>query len=195
MDETLLHSAEHRPTDSRLRVVEVIVEGAGHSMDPVCRGPAVTLYTAIRPHAEALLTALAPVAELILWTAGTAPYAKAAMPHLDPAGHIRHSIYRDPRWFSREYVKDLDRLGRDLDRTVIVDNSPSVLIHRQHSVVVSDFFRDPHDTVLVRLQSLLLALIASEKSVPEYLASCRAAGSLTQSLGRYHLTGDMKSRL
>jgi hypothetical protein len=188
MDETLLHSSDIRNADHSLKVVEVRIECVGDPLGPLpCAH--LMLYTTIRPYASELVAELGPVAELILWTAGTAPYAKAAMPHVDPAGHIRHAIYRDPRWFSLNYVKDLRRLGRDMERTVIVDNSAAILPNRQHAVVVDDFFRNPCDTALERLRGLLLALIASGQSVPDYLAACRVAGLVAMYRGHYHLTG------
>ncbi len=43
-------------------------------------------------------------------------------------------------WFSMtRYVKDLERLGRPMDRVLIVDNSPYVCIHPDNAIVVDDF--------------------------------------------------------
>jgi RNA polymerase II subunit A small phosphatase-like protein len=47
------------------------------------------------------------------------------------------------------YVKDLSKLGRDLTRVVIVDNSPaSYLYQPENAIPVSSWFDDRNDTLL-----------------------------------------------
>ena len=48
--------------------------------------------------------------------------------------------------------KDLSRLGRDLNKVIILDNSPaSYIFHPDNAVSCTSWFDDPHDTELVDL--------------------------------------------
>uniref|UniRef100_A0A3B4AVS2 Mitochondrial import inner membrane translocase subunit TIM50 n=1 Tax=Periophthalmus magnuspinnatus TaxID=409849 RepID=A0A3B4AVS2_9GOBI len=50
------------------------------------------------------------------------------------------------------YVKDLSRLGRDLSRVIIIDNSPvSYIFHPDNAVPVASWFDDVSDTELLDL--------------------------------------------
>jgi len=66
--------------------------------------------------------------ELVLWTAGDQAYADKIIDFLDPQNLIEHRLYRDHCTVlnvdSGVYIKNLRDLGRDLDRTLIVENSP-----------------------------------------------------------------------
>ena len=55
---------------------------------------------------------------------------------LDKWGVFRARLFRESCVFYRgNYVKDLDRLGRDLHRVAIVDNSPaSYIFHPENAV-------------------------------------------------------------
>jgi hypothetical protein len=102
----------------------------------------------IRPGALDLLRHLRSISndtvyvEIILWTASMECVAKPVVARLDPSGLIfDHLIYRDKRWYKETgYTKDLRRLGRDMRRTMIVENSPlSVELNRKNSILVRDF--------------------------------------------------------
>ncbi|PNI73946.1 CTDSPL isoform 8, partial [Pan troglodytes] len=50
------------------------------------------------------------------------------------------------------YVKDLSRLGRELSKVIIVDNSPaSYIFHPENAVPVQSWFDDMTDTELLDL--------------------------------------------
>lgn len=54
------------------------------------------------------------------------------------------------------YVKDLALLGRPLDQTIIVDNSPaSYMFHPEHAIDISSFIDDPEDRELYYCLSFL----------------------------------------
>jgi len=65
--------------------------------------------------------------EVIVFTAAEQNYADKVIDLLDPEKKlIKHRLYRDSCMaFNSLFVKDLNVLGRDLGKTVIVDNSPS----------------------------------------------------------------------
>uniref|UniRef100_A0A183CMX4 Mitochondrial import inner membrane translocase subunit TIM50 n=1 Tax=Globodera pallida TaxID=36090 RepID=A0A183CMX4_GLOPA len=59
-------------------------------------------------------------------------------------------------FYEGNYVKDLSRLGRDLRRVIIIDNSPaSYAFHPDNSIPVRSWFDDPNDQELLDLLPLL----------------------------------------
>jgi CTD small phosphatase-like protein 2 len=61
--------------------------------------------------------------ELAVFTAGLKDYADWILNDLDKSGTISHRLYRDhTKLRNGVYIKDLSRLGRDMTRTIIVDN-------------------------------------------------------------------------
>jgi RNA polymerase II subunit A small phosphatase-like protein len=63
------------------------------------------------------------------------------------------------------FSQDLSQLGRPIDETIIIDNSPaSYIFHPNNAVPVSTWFNDPHDSELNDL-ILFLADLANVKDV------------------------------
>eukprot|EP00756_Hemistasia_phaeocysticola_P008641 Hpha_TRINITY_DN14681_c0_g3::TRINITY_DN14681_c0_g3_i1::g.47785::m.47785/K15731/CTDSP; carboxy-terminal domain RNA polymerase II polypeptide A small phosphatase len=123
--------------------------------------------------------------EVILWTAGTGDYARAVLTVIDDAGETFEGrvVARDRRWFrphedGQGYAKDLRRLGRSLQRTVLVDNSPIVCRRNpENCIVVPDWIgaqRGRSDAVLPGLRQVLNRWLASRQPVGTFLASCSA---------------------
>lgn len=65
-------------------------------------------------------------------------YADPVSDLLDKWGAFRCRLFRESCVFHRgNYVKDLSRLGRDLNKVIIVDNSPaSYVFHPDNAVSV-----------------------------------------------------------
>jgi RNA polymerase II subunit A small phosphatase-like protein len=61
---------------------------------------------------------------------------------LDKRGVFRSRLFREACVFHEgNYVKDLNRLGRDLDRVIIIDNSPiSYAFHPENAVSFLNLF-------------------------------------------------------
>ena len=61
-----------------------------------------------------------------------------------------HRLFRESCVYDRgNYVKDLSKLGRELNRTIIIDNSPaSYLFQPQNAIPCSSWFDDKNDTLL-----------------------------------------------
>jgi CTD small phosphatase-like protein 2 len=61
--------------------------------------------------------------ELVVFTAGLKDYADWILNDLDRQGYITHRLYRDhTKYRNGVYVKDLSKIGRDLHKTIIIDN-------------------------------------------------------------------------
>ena len=77
----------------------------------------------IRPGAESFLKLLSKYFEIIIFTAGTEEYADWALNFMENNKYISHRLYRQHALpYNGYYVKDLARIGRDLSKTLIVDN-------------------------------------------------------------------------
>lgn len=110
------------------------------------------VFVVERPGLGEFLRALAEFAEVVLFTAGLEDYAKPIVEALDPEGVIFSScLYRPSTVESVHYpcVKDMSRLGRDMRRVVLVDDTPLAFLHQPHNgVPVFTFKADPDDRLL-----------------------------------------------
>ncbi|KAG2459226.1 CTDS1 phosphatase, partial [Polypterus senegalus] len=80
-------------------------------------------------------------------------YADPVADLLDKWGAFHCRLFRESCVFHRgNYVKDLSRLGRDLNKVIIIDNSPaSYIFHPDNAVPVASWFDDMSDTELLDL--------------------------------------------
>lgn len=138
LDETLVHSS-FKPINNADFIVPVEIDGVAHQV-----------YVLKRPYVDIFLKRMGELYECVLFTASLAKYADPVADLLDIHGAFRFRLFRDSCVFHRgNYVKDLNRLGRDLKKIIIVDNSPvSYLFHPDNAVPVSSWFEDLTDTEL-----------------------------------------------
>ena len=67
--------------------------------------------------------------EIVIFTAGTKKYADWALSLLKNSNCISHRLYRQHTLpFNNFFIKDLSRLGRNICKTIIVDNIPDNFI-------------------------------------------------------------------
>ncbi|XP_069376936.1 carboxy-terminal domain RNA polymerase II polypeptide A small phosphatase 1-like isoform X2 [Paralichthys olivaceus] len=111
------------------------------------------VYVLKRPHVDEFLKRMGELFECVLFTASLAKYADPVSDLLDKWGAFRCRLFRESCVFHRgNYVKDLSRLGRDLNKVIIVDNSPaSYVFHPDNAVPVASWFDDMSDTELLDL--------------------------------------------
>jgi RNA polymerase II subunit A small phosphatase-like protein len=115
------------------------------------------VYVLKRPFVDEFLQRIADKFECILFTASLAKYADPVTDLLDKWGVFRARLFREACTFHKgNYIKDLNRLGRDLKRVIIVDNSPaSYAFHPDNAIPVQSWFDDMNDTELVDLAPFL----------------------------------------
>ncbi|OBS58204.1 hypothetical protein A6R68_10644, partial [Neotoma lepida] len=111
------------------------------------------VYVLKRPYVDEFLRRMGELFECVLFTASLAKYADPVTDLLDRCGVFRARLFRESCVFHQGcYVKDLSRLGRDLRKTLILDNSPaSYIFHPENAVPVQSWFDDMADTELLNL--------------------------------------------
>jgi len=148
LDETLVHSS-FKPVSEADFIVPVEIDGMIHQV-----------YVLKRPHCDEFLMKMGEMFECVLFTASLAKYADPVADLLDKYGTFKTRLFRESCVFHKgNYVKDLNRLGRDLRQVVIIDNSPqSYIFHPDNAVPVTSWFDDPNDTELLDLIPFFEAL-------------------------------------
>eukprot|EP01061_Rhynchopus_euleeides_P022308 TRINITY_DN36332_c0_g1_i1.p1 TRINITY_DN36332_c0_g1~~TRINITY_DN36332_c0_g1_i1.p1 ORF type:complete len:240 (+),score=71.24 TRINITY_DN36332_c0_g1_i1:74-793(+) len=180
MDETLLHSVRVPPRYARNTPKSGIAAQRRGNTLFLDWAEGLSLRVYLRPGLDAFLKFLASHFELVLWTAGTKPYAQEIVKLLDPKDSLfTHVIARDTRWFHNEadgqgYAKNLGKLGRSLDSTVLIDNSAFVCrFNFENSIIVSDWNRSTlkkRDDVFHRLRNVLVAWRRGEEKVTSLIS-------------------------
>ncbi|CAJ0564452.1 unnamed protein product, partial [Mesorhabditis spiculigera] len=145
LDETLVHSS-FKPVKNPDFVIPVEIDGCIHQV-----------YVLKRPFVDEFLAHVGEKFECILFTASLAKYADPVSDLLDKRNVFRSRLFREACVFHKgNYVKDLARLGRDLNKTLIMDNSPaSYAFHPENAIAVQTWFDDPHDSELLEVLPLL----------------------------------------
>lgn len=111
------------------------------------------VYVLKRPYVDEFLQRMGELFECVLFTASLAKYADPVTDLLDQGGVFRTRLFRESCVFHQGcYVKDLSRLGRDLHKTLILDNSPaSYIFHPNNAIPVVSWFDDVDDAELLNL--------------------------------------------
>lgn len=117
-----------------------------------------------RPHATTFLREMAQYYELVIFTAGLKEYADWILDDFDKFKSIRYRLYRNSCKFRKGvYVKDLSRLGRDLTKTIIVDNiAENFELQADNGINILSWFSSLHDCELQKLAPILRMFVENE---------------------------------
>lgn len=112
----------------------------------------------IRPFAQNFLKEISKYYEIVIFTAALKDYADFILDRLDTEGVISHRLYRNNCSFSENvYQKDLTKLGRDLAKTLIVDNNAENFQQQPNNgIYIRSWYKDPNDEALKKLAPLLV---------------------------------------
>lgn len=160
LDETLVHCTTTGTVDMRhLFDVDFQVEFNGKSHLVMGR---------LRPGVHKFLELCSQHFEVVVFTASLKIYAEKILDILDPKRQwITHRLYRDScLQVENNYVKDLNSLGRDLQKTVIVDNSIQAFsYHLDNGIPISSWFQEEDDRELEQIFDFLISKVKASNDV------------------------------
>jgi len=166
IDETLLHTFLERPKrfDFHTEIEYKVPCTRSGAMRE--RLMSQKVYINKRPHLEKFLRVLSTFFDIITWTASIQSYADIVLDRIDPSHqYIKHRLYRKHCTTNpgNQYIKDLSRLGKPMNKLVIVDNSCLAFsFHLGYGIPIFPFIDDRHDTELLHLLPILIKLSTSE---------------------------------
>jgi len=145
LDETLVHSS-FKPISNADFTIPVEIDEQVYQV-----------YVLKRPGVDQFMKRMGELYEIIVFTASLAQYADPVLDLLDKHKVVAVRLFREACVNHKgNYVKDLGRLGRELTKTIIIDNSPaSYMFNPENAVPVESWFDDENDTELLDLIPIL----------------------------------------
>ena len=114
----------------------------------------------IRPGINEFLDEVGKYYELIIFTTATQDYADALIDEIEENKiYFDHRLYREHAVIiDNDFVKDLTRIGRPLDKIIIVDNMPqNFRLQKENGIIIKAFWgEDIYDTALLDLYPILV---------------------------------------
>lgn len=161
MDETLIH-CNMKPFPGYQEVIQVTPGSSVNNCEIQVfnlnvKNNLFQLYVSYRPYLQDFLNKVSQHFEVIVFTASDVNkystslilslqkyYADQILDKLDPFNtYFSHRLYRDSCILINEqhFIKDLNLLGRDLSKTIIVDNSiQAFAYHLQNGIPIPSFY-------------------------------------------------------
>ena len=115
------------------------------------------IHVLIRPGVQFFLEKLSKLYEIVIFTASVSKYANTLLDILDKDNHCSFRLFREHcSMMGLTYIKNLDKLGRDLKDVIIVDNSAlSYSFNKENGIPILTWFCDKTDKELYKLLPVL----------------------------------------
>jgi len=148
LDETLVHSS-FKPVDRYDFVIPVEIEGTVYQV-----------YVAKRPGVDEFMKKVSELFEIVVFTASLSMYANPLLDKLDTHKVVDWRLFREScTYVQGTYVKDMCRMGRDMKRILIIDNSPHAFaFNPENAIPCESWFDDYEDVELFDLIPILQGL-------------------------------------
>lgn len=160
LDETLVHSSlAYVNNYGNLEIPDV------YDLSFKCtdQGVVYDVYVRFRPHMLQFLQTVCKYFEVVVYTASTSSYAEALLNLIDTDKTlIKYRLYRDSCLFvNGNYIKDLTGIGRDMSKTIIIDNCINAFgYHLDNGLPIISWFDDDSDTELCSVIPFLEILLS-----------------------------------
>jgi Dullard-like phosphatase family protein len=158
LDETLVHSS-FKPTKNADFIIPVEIDGITHQV-----------YVGKRPNVDEFLQRMGKIYEIVIFTASLSKYANPLLDVLDSSHKvIRWRLFREHcTYHDGCYVKDLSRLGRPMNETLIVDNATYSYMFQPENAIASDTWNDDPHCMELQTMADYLESIAGEDDLRRF---------------------------
>jgi Dullard-like phosphatase family protein len=150
LDETLIHSA-----------FEPFIPRDDITLTMKMKDNDIIIHVLKRPYLDEFLNIVTQKYEVVIFTASISDYANPLLDQLDPMKKISHRLFREhcTKADNGLFIKDLNRLGRDLKNVIIIDNNPvSFIANKANGLPILTWHSIKSDNELIKLIPLLTYL-------------------------------------
>ena len=123
----------------------------------------------IRPGINKFLEEVGKLYELIIFTTSTQEYADLLIDSIEEDKiYFDHRLYREHTIIiDNNFVKDLTRIGRPIDKIIIIDDNPeNFKLQKENGIVIKPFYgKDDSDKALYNLIPILKSIAIDGKDV------------------------------